>query len=1581
MENSTLSDLCNCCRLCLNTDLENGKTLYSDSGQKMEFYDSVSKFLHPKIVNLEIFRQMRTVCLVCTQIICHFENYQNLIQDTQNELIGEYEDVKDVEIKNEKDDESIPTAEEKKEDEDIKSEEEFMELSQTSNGNISDVVTGAKNTQDVLNEDMEESYDSETQSQDDVVREVNMSQNSVEETYDSETQGEDNIVGEVNIFRNSLDFSAKENCTPSHRKTSLTSTYVQEFSEEEASNNGLDTLVADCDSSSTNISESSALDPHNTYTDLTTASTFKLNDIFSHDIDTIALNTDDSHIDTSTLKTPSSVLESREMEICFTAPESHENSSNITDTLATDNYPHIGMASLRTPTSACEENRRETSLRGLETTVSLKQHSLSPLDTYSQNYIGTLTTPISVYEENLSELSPRGLEITPSIKPNSLLPNNSDLGTNLNMNVGALVTPISAHQENLMKTSPKSLINPSNITDILVTDHNPHGDHASLGTPISAYEENCRETTPKDIQTTTSSNIADALATDNYPHGYQASLGTPISAYGENRRETTPQEIETTAPLKHHSLLPRHTYSQNYIATLTTPISAYEENFGETSLRGLETAPRIKSQSLFFMNSNRSPIDTNFNIDKANRRTPNSAYEENTNPRCLETTEAIKPNSLLPNNSNEVINSNFNMCALVTPILAHQENLLETSTRYFQITTPIKSNSLFSNNSVLSPVDTNSNIYMASQITPISGYEENLGGLETTPHRKPNYLLPNNADIGTNSNFNMCSLLTPISAYQENRMETSTRDFQTTTHIQLNPNNSDLSPVDPNSNIDMGTPNSGFAENLNEISPKGLEATSPIKCHTSFSSNSDISPKDRNTMATLTTSISAYNENIIECPLRDAETTSPIKSHSLFSKKSDMSQITRNSKIVTVTPIPAYEETLKEISLSDDDKTPTITSQSLHSKNTCYNMDIATPTTPISDHEINECNSSKTILNKLPLAKQNSSPNSLDAATNNTHTNIATETLQISNPAQDPSEITISPNPESNSPIDSFSQNDPENLLIPIASPETETNPEKNQENALNFTNSEALVRPLKCRFCSNTYSGISSLCTHIRRHHRNSQKLSHHCKYCQRKFATRRGLNVHCSQLHRHFKAAKRIIHSDGTSVYACQQCDQVFANYSIFSSHRWHVHLLPTKYTCKITPIPVLEISDINASQSGLDKLPVATQNSSANNLDAPSNNTHTNIATETLPTSNPSHDPDNSPIDSFSQTDPENLLIPIATPETETIPEAKQKNILNSKNSQPRIKPFKCHLCSKSYPYRSNLRYHLRQHQGGSRNTYYHCKDCQRNFSTPKGLSLHYSASHRSMKSPKRITQSDGTDVYACQECDYTSTRYQVFSTHRWYCHNLPSNYICPVCGEKFNNSASVLQQHKIKEHGYIICEFCNKLCSSHKALREHQRIKHSAKYAEVKAKRKLEMEERRAAKVAAARKARLQAVVEAKAKHKLEMEERRSARLAAARKARLQAAIQAKAKRMLEAKERKAAKLAAARKERKASKLAAARKELKAAKLAEDRKAQKQTEEDKTVKNSKWFYKCPSCPTSFINRSNLELHCRIDHSINI
>ncbi|XP_073839640.1 uncharacterized protein [Musca autumnalis] len=470
----------------------------------MEFYDSVSKFLHPKIVNLEIFRQMRTVCLVCTQIICHFEKYQNLIEETQNELIGEYGYMKDVEIKDEHEGEITFAeknleAEEENEVENIKSEEEFMELSQTSNANVSDVVTGANISQHILNEDPEETYDSETQNQNDIVADVNMSQNS-------------------------LDFSAKENCLPSHRKTSVTSTCVQGISEEET----------DEGSSSTNILECSAIVP--------------------------------------------------------------------------------------------------------------------PLTTMS----------------------------------------------------------------------------PTSISPREITDH----------------------------------------------------------------RESSSYEVDIT--------------SRELNAT------------------------------------------SSHNID---------------------------------------------------------------------------------------------------------GIEPLTGG-----------------------------------------------DFHMDTSTLLTPST-------------------------------GLES-------------------------------------------RD----------------------------------------------------------------------------------------------ELPIATENSSPNKLDAPTTNNHTNSESETQQSSNPAHDLDLNVISPNPEDNSPIDSLFQIDPENLLIPIASPEMETNSEKNHENVLKRKNYQALARPLKCRFCSNTYSYKSSLSNHIRRHHRNSQKFSHPCKHCQRKFFTRRGLNVHCSQLHRGFKAPKRITQSDGTTVYACQQCDQIFISYKLFYSHRWYVHILQPNYKCKL-------------------------------------------------------------------------------------------------------------------------------------------------------------------------------------------------------------------------------------------------------------------------------------------------------------------------------------------------------------------------------------------------------------------------------
>ena len=112
-------------------------------------------------------------------------------------------------------------------------------------------------------------------------------------------------------------------------------------------------------------------------------------------------------------------------------------------------------------------------------------------------------------------------------------------------------------------------------------------------------------------------------------------------------------------------------------------------------------------------------------------------------------------------------------------------------------------------------------------------------------------------------------------------------------------------------------------------------------------------------------------------------------------------------------------------------------------------------------------------------------------------------------------------------------------------------------------------------------------------------------------------------------------------------------------------------------------------------------------------------------------------------------------------------------------------------------------------------FHCKLCEANFGTSRGLLYHKNSKHLGF-------------IYGCNQCNSTFTFPSALSTHKLLLHNNEVDYQCDQC-ELSLRSESSLTRHKKFIHNRknkIICEKCPRIriFQNMAALRRHNRFKH-------------------------------------------------------------------------------------------------------------------------------------------------------------
>ncbi|KJP86623.1 hypothetical protein AK88_03727 [Plasmodium fragile] len=148
---------------------------------------------------------------------------------------------------------------------------------------------------------------------------------------------------------------------------------------------------------------------------------------------------------------------------------------------------------------------------------------------------------------------------------------------------------------------------------------------------------------------------------------------------------------------------------------------------------------------------------------------------------------------------------------------------------------------------------------------------------------------------------------------------------------------------------------------------------------------------------------------------------------------------------------------------------------------------------------------------------------------------------------------------------------------------------------------------------------------------------------------------------------------------------------------------------------------------------------------------------------------------------------------------------KRHLMSVHSESR--PYKCHLCIKTYKRSDHLKKHILTHKDNKEKIKYTCSICQSSFDTPKELRAH------------KIRH------YTCpyENCSYS---YSTISKMKYHLNKHRCNlfYSCPVCAKKFLIYKEFIQHKRSCFKKKYVCLQCNKIYLHVNGYNKHVRKVH-------------------------------------------------------------------------------------------------------------------------------------------------------------
>ena len=189
----------------------------------------------------------------------------------------------------------------------------------------------------------------------------------------------------------------------------------------------------------------------------------------------------------------------------------------------------------------------------------------------------------------------------------------------------------------------------------------------------------------------------------------------------------------------------------------------------------------------------------------------------------------------------------------------------------------------------------------------------------------------------------------------------------------------------------------------------------------------------------------------------------------------------------------------------------------------------------------------------------------------------------------------------------------------------------------------------------------------------------------------------------------------------------------------------------------------------------------------------------------------------------------------------------------------KRFKCHICSKEYTRRLNLRIH-KKNVHGIKTEIFACDPCGKTFANRSLQTTHFNKYHKKVDRPFQCDQCDKTFTkedllenhvnmmhshFQCDQCEYACKEKYTLKRHFKAIHENIRDHVCDQCGKRFRltqglkrhiglihdkNMCNIcyeifpnVQEHKDQAHENIPCDQCGKTFDK-RQLKDHIRNVH-------------------------------------------------------------------------------------------------------------------------------------------------------------
>jgi hypothetical protein len=150
-----------------------------------------------------------------------------------------------------------------------------------------------------------------------------------------------------------------------------------------------------------------------------------------------------------------------------------------------------------------------------------------------------------------------------------------------------------------------------------------------------------------------------------------------------------------------------------------------------------------------------------------------------------------------------------------------------------------------------------------------------------------------------------------------------------------------------------------------------------------------------------------------------------------------------------------------------------------------------------------------------------------------------------------------------------------------------------------------------------------------------------------------------------------------------------------------------------------------------------------------------------------------------------------------------------------------PFLCHICTRTFPQITQLRYHMVSHDPDSQ---FRCDLCGYGFTTKTKMSRHIHRLHLNIYKVKDVCKICNQKIYKAGRIIKHMRQYHPNGLDEGYRVNSETNYFdCEKCGASYADLFTMKRHDCNKGQFQLRCPDCNKPCKNDECLQKHQKTK--------------------------------------------------------------------------------------------------------------------------------------------------------------